>query len=295
MNAWKRSLTLFAAASLATAVLAQNRPSSDASKTITEGIRKLRSLSDTDRAVATRSLALQIRALPAGAEKLDLAYSLANLSTEGDFGKDTLQAVTDTLTQSVKETPPPRYRPKDAKPGDPGKPAGPYEELAQLSTYEHMTVDLDSPDYQEALKDLAALDAKRATADFTLTDLTGKSWTLSQLKGKVVIVNFWATWCPPCRKEMPDLETIYEKYKDQGLVILGISDETVDKVQPFITEHKYTYPIMLDPGRKVNDVYEISGIPKNFVYNREGKLVAQSIDMRTMGQFMEMLKAAGIQ
>ncbi|HUI43423.1 MAG TPA: TlpA disulfide reductase family protein, partial [Terriglobia bacterium] len=107
--------------------------------------------------------------------------------------------------------------------------------------------------------------------------------------------NFWATWCPPCRKEMPDLETLYNRFKDQGFVILAISDEDSSKVQPFIADHHVTYPVLLDPGRKVNGLFEIEGIPKSFVYDREGKLVAQSIDMRTQKQFLEMLSQAGLQ
>jgi peroxiredoxin len=111
----------------------------------------------------------------------------------------------------------------------------------------------------------------------------------------VVLVNFWATWCPPCRKEMPDLETLYKQFKDQSLVILAISDEEESKVKPFIAEQKVTYPILLDPGRKVNELFEIEGIPKTFVYDRSGKMVAQSIDMRTRKQFLEMLAQAGLQ
>jgi len=293
MSGWKRILSLIVVAAISLTAFAQTDSLPPAGKAIDERIGKLRSLSDTDRVGATKSLAMDIRNLPSGEEKRLLAASLAFISTEGDFGRDTLQAVTDTLVQSVKETPPARE--KEKAPSTKDHPAFEYKEIAQLAKYEHMKVDLDNADYKEAYKDLVALDEKRNSADFTLTDLSGKSWTLSQLKGKVVVVNFWATWCPPCRKEMPDLETIFNKYKDQGLVILGISDETNDKVQPFIAEHKYSYPILLDPGRKVNDLFVVDGIPKNFVYNREGKLVAESIDMRTMGQFMEMLKAAGIQ
>jgi len=110
-----------------------------------------------------------------------------------------------------------------------------------------------------------------------------------------VLVNFWATWCPPCRKEMPDLEALYNRFKGRGLVILALSDEELGKVQPFISERKITYPVMLDPGRKVNEMFQVEGIPKSFVYNREGKLVAQSIDMRTQGQFLQMLAQAGLQ
>lgn len=246
----------------------------------------LRDLSDADRVGATKNLALRIRSLPAGKEKVSLAYSLANLSTEGDFGRDTLQEVTDTLALAVKEAP---------VAGKDGKPAGPYMSLAQLSRYEHMKVPLESPDFNAALAELDAIDARRSKADFTLTDLSGKSWRLSDLKGKVVLVNFWATWCPPCRKEMPDLEALSVRFKDQGLVILSISDEDLQTVQPFIAEHKYTYPILLDTDKSVHKAYEIEGIPKSFLYNREGKMVAQTIDMRTMGQFLELLKVAGIQ
>src|ERR1051326_9369182 len=138
-------------------------------------------------------------------------------------------------------------------------------------------------------------DDTRQKADFTLTDLAGKNWTLSSLRGKGVLVNFWATWCPPCRKEMPDLESLYQQYSEKGLVILAISDEETAKVKPFIDERKITYPVLLDPGRKVNDLFRIAGIPKSFVYNRDGKMVAQSIDMRTRHQFLEMLGQAGLQ
>jgi thiol-disulfide isomerase/thioredoxin len=110
-----------------------------------------------------------------------------------------------------------------------------------------------------------------------------------------VVLNFWATWCPPCRKEMPDLEALYQQFKDQGLVILAISDEDMGKVKPFVAQEKVTYPILLDPGRKVNELFQINGIPKTFVYDRNGKLAAQSIDMRTRRQFLEMLAQAGLQ
>ena len=114
------------------------------------------------------------------------------------------------------------------------------------------------------------------------------------MRGQVVLVNFWATWCPPCRSEMPDLDALYRQFKDQGFVVLAISDEEADKVRPFIDRFHFSYPVLLDPGRKVHEEYSIEGIPKSFVYDREGKLVAQSIDMRTQRQFLEMLALAGL-
>lgn len=77
--------------------------------------------------------------------------------------------------------------------------------------------------------------------------------------------------------------------------MLAISDEESTKVTPFIGERKISYPVMLDPGRKVNELYQVEGIPKSFVYDRDGKMVAQSIDMRTRSQFQEMLAQAGLQ
>ena len=253
---------------------------------IVDQIKGLRKLDDTVRARTTKELALQIRQLPSVPNKLKLAGALANLSTEGDFGRDTLQEVTTTLASALREQPPL---------GKPGQPDDLYVSLASLVRYEHMQAQSDNPQFAEALSKLEAADAARQRADFTLSDLQGNRWHLQDLKGKVVLVNFWATWCPPCRKEMPDLQALYDKYKDQGFVVLSISDEEAAKVQPFITERKITYPVLLDPGRKVNDLFQVEGIPKSFVYDRKGQIVAQSIDMRTRNQFQAMLAQAGLQ
>jgi len=252
---------------------------------IADQLRGLRKLDDNVRARVTRDLASEIRALPTTPNKLILAGHLANLSTEGDFGRETLQEVTKTLALALREQYPPGAR---------GKPEDLFVELASLVRYEHMQAESDNPQFADALAKLEADDAARQNADFMLTDFQGKSWHLRDLKGKVVLVNFWATWCPPCRKEMPDLQALYDKYRDQGLVVLAISDEETAKVSPFISERKFTYPILLDAGRKVNDAFVVEGIPKSFVYDREGKLVAQSIDMRTRGQFEQMLAQAGL-
>jgi len=255
-------------------------------KPIADQIRSLRGLPDDVRARTTKNLAIEIRQLPVTPNKLRLANDLANLSTEGDFGRDTLQEVATTLATALRE------QPIQAKQGQPPRP---YVELAQLVRYEHVQASLDDPQFAAAISKIEADNERRQQADFTLTELGGKKWTLKEQRGKVVVVNFWATWCPPCRKEMPDLETLYKQFKDQGLVILAISDEDAGKVAPFIAEQKVTYPILLDPERKVNELFQIEGIPKTFVYDRGGKLVAQSIDMRTRRQFLEMLAQAGLQ
>ena len=255
-------------------------------KPIYDQIKTLRSLPDDVRAHTTKDIALEIRALPPSENKLQLANYLANRATEGDFGHDTLQEVATTLAGALQQAPP------EAKPA---VSSDAYDELAQLVRYEHVQTTLDTPQFKVAMAKLEAADKERQKVDFTLTDLQGKTWTLKELKGKVVLVNFWATWCPPCRKEMPDLNTLYLRFKDQGFVILAISDEEADKVKPFIAERSISYPVMLDPGRKVNELFQVQGIPKSFVYDRDGKLVAQSIDMRTQKQFLEMLSQAGLQ
>jgi peroxiredoxin len=257
---------------------------SDQEKPIFDQIRGLRKLPDDVRAQTTQQLAIQIRQLPVTANKLRLAGGLAGLATEGDFGHDTLQEVANTLASTLREHPQPA-----------GEPNSLYLELASLVRYERVQTSLDAPQFAAAMAKLEADDAKRQQADFKLDDVHGKSWKLKELHGKVVLVNFWATWCPPCRKEMPDLQSLYLKFKDQDFGVLAISDEDAAKINPFLAERSITYPVLLDPGRKVNDLFQIQGIPKSFVYDRDGKLVAQAIDMRTQKQFLDMLAKAGLQ
>jgi peroxiredoxin len=148
--------------------------------------------------------------------------------------------------------------------------------------------------FAAALADAKAV-APTVAPPWKLMDVEGKPVTLAQFKGKVVILDFWATWCPPCRKEMPDLDVLYQQFKSEGLVILAISDEEAAIVKAFIAQQqKVSYPVLLDPGRRVNGLFRVEGIPKTFVYDRSGKLAAQSIDMRTRQQFLEMLAQAGL-
>jgi thiol-disulfide isomerase/thioredoxin len=252
----------------------------DDEKHIVDQLKGLRGVPDDKRGAVTKHIAMEIRKLPADGAKVGLATGLAGLSTEGDFGHDTLQEVATTLALALKE--------------QPSQPAGPYSELAQLIRYEQVQISFDNAELKAAMSALEANDRDRQQAGFTLTDLQGKTWTLKDLHDHVVLVNFWATWCPPCRKEMPDLDALYQRYKDQGLLVLAISDEDSAKVTAFLASHGVSYPILLDPGRKVNELFHVDGIPKSFIYDRQGKLVAQSIDMRTRSQFLELLKQAGL-
>jgi peroxiredoxin len=258
-----------------------------AEQTIVDEIKTLRATPDAERGAKTTGIATEIHTLPADSpNKNFLAVALANRATEGDFGRATLQAVADTLTDAINQNPPPA-----AETGHPG-PA--YITLARLVRYEHVTTTISNPQYTQATAALVANEAAIQKADFTLTDLQGRHWTLSQLRGKVVLVNFWATWCPPCRKEMPDLDALSKRFASQGLVVLSISDENPATVTKYLLQHTYDYPILIDPDRKANEAFHIEGIPQSFVFNRQGKLVTQSIDMRTQNQFLQMLAAADL-
>jgi thiol-disulfide isomerase/thioredoxin len=260
-------------------------PTTPAETAIVKEIRSLRAMPDDLRGAKTGSIALEIRALPVGRGKTMLAMGLASRATEGDPGRANLQAVTTTLAQALREAPEPEVN---------GKAAYGYRELAGLVRYEGMEAGLDSSELRQALDTLAAEDAELDKKDFTLKDLHGKSWTLSDLHGKVVLVNFWATWCPPCRKEMPDLDALEKKYGPQGLVVLSISDEPETTVAPYVAKTNYGPTVLLDPGAVVAKEFHVEGIPHTFVFGHDGKMLAQSIDMRTRGQFEAMLARAGL-
>ena len=110
--------------------------------------------------------------------------------------------------------------------------------------------------------------------DFTLDSLDGNKVTLSELRGKVLVVNFWATWCLPCREETPALEKSYEQYKASGVIILGVNmtnQDVVSEVESFVQEFRLTYPILLDrDGSVSNTLYQVRGLPTTFFVNREG-------------------------
>jgi peroxiredoxin len=253
-------------------------------------IKTLRGTPDAERGAKTSSIAAEIAALPAGPDKLRLANGLAGLSTEGDFGHQMLQNVATTLAVALEQSP----VPAGADSGGGNRPDSAYFELAQLVRYEHVTTTLKDPEYARAMDFLIADEKDVEKADFTLPDLAGKSWTLSKLRGKVVLVNFWATWCPPCRKEMPDLNALAHRFEKQGLVVLSLSDEDRPKVASYVSSHELTYPILLDTGGATAKSFHVEGIPKTFIFDRDGKLAGQSIDMRTQGQFLVMLAQAGI-
>jgi cytochrome c biogenesis protein CcmG/thiol:disulfide interchange protein DsbE len=118
----------------------------------------------------------------------------------------------------------------------------------------------------------AALPRKDYTApDFTLQTLDGRSMTLSDLRGQAVLINFWATWCPPCRLEMPAIQQVYDQYRDQGFEVLAVNlQEQNAQVSAFAEEMGLTFPILFDRDGSVSHTYLVRSLPTTFFVDRFG-------------------------
>ncbi len=111
--------------------------------------------------------------------------------------------------------------------------------------------------------------------DFTLATPSGMKFSLSQQRGKAVLVNLWATWCPPCRAEMPVIQEYYQQYKDQGFIVLAVNATNQDNpldIAPFISEYKLTFPVLLDETGEAGQLYDLRSLPSSYFINRDGTI-----------------------
>jgi len=138
------------------------------------------------------------------------------------------------------------------------------------------------PNYNPTTMSVEDVLKGKSAPNFELSTTEGKKLKLSDYKGKVVLVDFWATWCPPCRRGIPDLISLKSQYKNKGLEIIGISldqDNTIDAVKPFIKDYKINYPVVYGNMDVVVAYGNIESIPTSFIIDKEGKIAARYVGL----------------
>lgn len=132
---------------------------------------------------------------------------------------------------------------------------------------------------------LADAQVRETAQEFSLTDIRGVNHILSNYRGKIVVMNFWASWCPECVEELPSLNTLYEKFKSRGLVVLGIStDQKRDPVDAILKKMRVTYPILLNTaGSALLKQYKIIGLPYTVVIDRNGVITERVVGRTDFG------------
>lgn len=138
----------------------------------------------------------------------------------------------------------------------------------------------------------SAADDAKAAPDFSIPDLAGGMVKLSDYKGRVVILDFWDTWCPPCKKGIPDFIALYEENKDKGFVVIGLAfgREGKDKVIQFVKDKGITYPIVIATEQVENDYGPIDGIPTTVVIDKKGKIVERYVGFTEKSEFERVIE-----
>ena len=135
----------------------------------------------------------------------------------------------------------------------------------------------------DAMKELDLIRPSRQklAEDFTLPLTDGKDFRLADQRGKVVMINFWATWCSPCLEEMPAMERLWQHHKDQNFVLVAVSaDANPTVVKPFLDRHGLTFPVALDPKLDLGNAYGVRALPSSFIVDRDGNLAALALGPR---------------
>ncbi|MFV2055200.1 MAG: peroxiredoxin family protein [Thiohalomonadales bacterium] len=146
-----------------------------------------------------------------------------------------------------------------------------------------LTVSIDSGKFfaAEVTQILHPIPGTPLAPDFSLQDIDGKTHTLKAYRGKVVILNFWATWCPPCREELPSMERAFVKLKDRDVILLGIDvGEDSDTIFTFSADYPVSFPLLLDTDSNVIKSYGVVGLPTTYVVDKRGRLVYRVIGTR---------------
>ena len=141
----------------------------------------------------------------------------------------------------------------------------------------------------------SAIEIGSEAADFRLKDLEGREIQLKSLRGNVVLLNFWATWCGPCRLEMPVIENLHQQFHGKGLRVFGVNDEEIDTIREYVAEHEYSFPTLVDTDQQAMNLYRIRGIPTMVVIDREGKIVQYRLGLSRESDLRSWLKKAGIE
>jgi len=129
---------------------------------------------------------------------------------------------------------------------------------------------------------ISLIKGDKKAPDFSLLDLHGKKVGLKQFRGKIILLNFWATWCGPCKEEMPFLEILHQQFKEKDFVVVTVSVdyEEAKLVREFVNKQRYTFPVLLDPKCEVLDLFEVKGIPTTFIIDKKGKMLGMAIGPR---------------
>ena len=143
------------------------------------------------------------------------------------------------------------------------------------------TVDGREDDLFSKIK-ISPIKGDKRAPDFSLKDLNSRKVGLKQFREKIIFLNFWATWCGPCKEEMPSLEVLHQQFKEKNFILLAISVdyEGLKPVQEFINKYHYTFPVLLDPKCETLDLFEVKGIPTTFLIDKKGRMVGKAVGPR---------------